>query len=538
MANAASLGSTELTREQREEHLAELTRRTYREREFDQHGQTDRMFAWLMIAQWIGAIAAAVWLSPLTWAGAESSLHLHVQLGVIGGGLIASIPCYLAWKMPGELITRCTIASAQMLFSGLLIHLTGGRIETHFHVFGSLAFLALYREFRIIIVASGVIGADHILRSIFWPQTVFGVEVSSWWRPLEHVGWVVFEDTCLFFAIRQIRAESWRACESHLQVSSQQAQLRHTVDHLLGAVQAAADGDLTKTIDVDAAGEVSELARGLRKMQTDLRDMIGKVAAAANAFAVESDEIVEGAQMLNCGAIEQQRATSQVCESVRSLNDLINRVNENLASANELAKNSSSLLESGERDMQASMQAITRVEESSLKIGEITHAIQDIAAQTHLLALNATIEASRAGEAGKGFAVVATEVKELAKQVSNSADEITALSEEVNGRVREGVTLIGRTGDSMQQIGQRVQETTAKLGAISTAANEQLPRVEEVEHNVSRISQINEHTVTHSSTWADRGKNLEDRASGLQTLVTRFRLESDESETDSTQLAV
>ena len=37
-------------------------------------------------------------------------------------------------------LTRHVVAIAQMLMSALLIHLTGGRIETHFHVFGSLAF--------------------------------------------------------------------------------------------------------------------------------------------------------------------------------------------------------------------------------------------------------------------------------------------------------------------------------------------------------------------------------------------------------------
>ena len=43
-------------------------------------------------------------------------------------------------------MTRHVIAISQMLTSALLIHLSGGRIETHFHVFGSLAFLAFYLD--------------------------------------------------------------------------------------------------------------------------------------------------------------------------------------------------------------------------------------------------------------------------------------------------------------------------------------------------------------------------------------------------------
>ena len=51
-----------------------------------------------------------------------------------------------------------------MLMGALLIHLTGGRIETHFHVFGSLAFLAFYRDWRVLVPATVVVALDHLLR--------------------------------------------------------------------------------------------------------------------------------------------------------------------------------------------------------------------------------------------------------------------------------------------------------------------------------------------------------------------------------------
>ena len=47
----------------------------------------------------------------------------------------------------------------QSLMSALLIHLSGGRIETHFHIFGSLAFLACYRDWRVLVAASAVVAA-------------------------------------------------------------------------------------------------------------------------------------------------------------------------------------------------------------------------------------------------------------------------------------------------------------------------------------------------------------------------------------------
>jgi signal transduction histidine kinase len=113
------------------------------------------------------------------------------------GGSISLVPALLALWRPGRASTRYVIATAQMMMSALLIHLTGGRIETHFHVFGSLAFLAFYRDWRVLIPATIVVSIDHMLRGIFWPQSVYGVLVASEWRWVEHAAWVVFEDVVL-----------------------------------------------------------------------------------------------------------------------------------------------------------------------------------------------------------------------------------------------------------------------------------------------------------------------------------------------------
>jgi signal transduction histidine kinase/DNA-binding response OmpR family regulator len=95
------------------------------------------------------------------------------------------------------MLTRHVIAVGQSLATALLIHLTGGRIETHFWVFGSLAFLAFYRDWRVLITASAVTAVDHMLRGYYWPQSVYGVAFNAEWRWLEHAGWVVFLDIFL-----------------------------------------------------------------------------------------------------------------------------------------------------------------------------------------------------------------------------------------------------------------------------------------------------------------------------------------------------
>src|SRR5687768_3909500 len=97
---------------------------------FDEHWQTvcrrtDRLFAGLMLFQWIAGIFAACVISPRTWIGDQSQVHPHVWAAVLLGGVIMLLPVVLVLLKPGHTLTRCTIAAAQMLSSALLIHLTG-----------------------------------------------------------------------------------------------------------------------------------------------------------------------------------------------------------------------------------------------------------------------------------------------------------------------------------------------------------------------------------------------------------------------------
>ncbi|MEM8667066.1 MAG: response regulator [Planctomycetota bacterium] len=170
---------------------------------------TDRNFGFLMVFQFLFGIVAALVISPMTWEGENSETHIHVWSALFLGGLITSLPVYLAFFRPGHVMTRHVIAIGQMLMGALLIHLTGGRIETHFHVFGSLAFLAFYRDWKVVVTGTLVVAADHFLRGVFWPRSVFGVNNVEPFRWIEHVSWVLFEDLFLFVSIRQGVRQSW-----------------------------------------------------------------------------------------------------------------------------------------------------------------------------------------------------------------------------------------------------------------------------------------------------------------------------------------
>ncbi len=190
---------------------------------------TDRLFSWLMIFQWFFAVAVALWLSPLAWFGLASQIHPHVWAALFLGAIITLFPVYLARTRPGLALTRHVVAVGQILMSALLIHLTGGRIETHFHIFGSLAILAFYRDSRVLLSATLVVVADHFIRGILWPLSIFGVYYAPIWRPMEHAGWVAFEVVFLIIAIRSSIKEMYLVAERQARLEALNENIEQTV---------------------------------------------------------------------------------------------------------------------------------------------------------------------------------------------------------------------------------------------------------------------------------------------------------------------
>ncbi|MFN8610661.1 MAG: ATP-binding protein [Vulcanimicrobiota bacterium] len=207
---------------------SERARGLLSERQQEIHRRTDRLFGRLLAFEWLWAVVSALLVSPRTWIGDSSSPHIHLIMSVLLGGVIISLPQYLIRHRPGEPVTRYTIACAQMLISSLLIHTSGGRIETHFHIFGSLAFLGFYRDWKVFLPATLVVIVDHWLRGWLYPMSVFGVAEQASWRWLEHTSWVLF---CDFFLIHSARQSQLEMC----QLAIQQARLEA---HNLAQLQA------------------------------------------------------------------------------------------------------------------------------------------------------------------------------------------------------------------------------------------------------------------------------------------------------------
>jgi two-component system, sensor histidine kinase and response regulator len=255
-----------------------------REAENQVYRRTDRMFAGLLVFQWLAGIAIANWLSPLTWSGSASQTHLHVWAAVFLGGAILALPLLLVFTRPGSVLTRHVIAVAQVLDSALLIHLTGGRIESHFHIFGSLAFLSFYRDWRVLVTASAVVAADHFLRGLYWPLSIYGLAYGAEWRWLEHSGWVVFMDFFLIYCCWKSKQEMRGIAERQAQLEATNETVERTVLERTAELRES-DNRLRTMMACSPVGIFQTNAKGEGVYINDwYRNITGMPAESANGF--------------------------------------------------------------------------------------------------------------------------------------------------------------------------------------------------------------------------------------------------------------
>jgi hypothetical protein len=159
-------------------------------------------FLALFGVQWLAAVIVALVYSPTGWADKTNAPGGYLTLAIFGGGLLTLAATILVRLQPGTALSRHAIAVSQILWSSMFIHLSGGRIETHFHIFGSLAWLAFFLDWKVLVTATVMVALDHLLRGLLVPESVYGIMHAGHWRFVEHALWVAFEDVILIIACR------------------------------------------------------------------------------------------------------------------------------------------------------------------------------------------------------------------------------------------------------------------------------------------------------------------------------------------------
>jgi len=264
----------------------------------------------------------------------------------------------------------------------------------------------------------------------------------------------------------------------------------------------ASKGDLTVRFNVKNNDEFGEVGDGFNTMVKSITDLFKKVIESSDTVKGASNELADMAYQSANVTSEISKAIEDVAkaageqandaedgaskvEEIGVLMDKISSATENISS---ISNNTNKLTEKG-ADMVTVLESKTLETEKSSRnvndivvdvakniegIGVIIETIVAIAEQTNLLALNANIEAARAGEHGKGFAVVAEEVRKLAEQSSNSAEDIKNIINDIQSKARAAVsameiskTVVNEQNEAVIQTGKIFNEIAESIRLLN-----------------------------------------------------------------------
>ncbi|MBW6420691.1 globin-coupled sensor protein [Rhizobium sp. XQZ8] len=301
-----------------------------------------------------------------------------------------------------------------------------------------------------------------------------------------------------------------------------QAQAIETFSDVIAAL---ADRDLTSCLPEGVPDAYRELAGVFNEAITGLRSSVEVVDGHGRKAGSLTDMLAGSSRSLASASTEQ---SDRLREAAGSLQAVTNRVKGSAAETAAAEKVAAATRVSAEASGQVvgkAISAMSDIENSAEKIGQIIGVIDEIAFQTNLLALNAGIEAARAGETGRGFAVVAQEVRALAQRSAEAAREIKTLVNTTKGQVDAGVDMVHRTQDAIGGIVRQVSEINDTIAGIARDTHEQAGSLDKL---TSEIGSVSERVAVNADMASRAGEGADELHTVILELgrtVREFRIE-------------
>ncbi len=297
------------------------------------------------------------------------------------------------------------------------------------------------------------------------------------------------------------------------------------IEYASQVAHSIAQGDLSRSIEVEGHDEAAQMLESLRAMQQSLTGMVSHLRDSSHNIQRASAEVAQGNNDLSQRTEHSATSLQQTASSIVELTRHVGQSADSAATATQLAAAAAGVAEQGGHMVSEVVATMDEIRSSSHRIADIIGVIDSIAFQTNILALNAAVEAARAGEQGRGFAVVAGEVRSLAQRSAAAAREIKDLIGSSVERVEAGSRLVKNAGTTMSEIVASVQRVSHMIGEISSAAHEQSGGIAQVNAAVNHLDQMTQQNAALVEQSAAAAESLKAQASRLNEVVDTFCLE-------------
>lgn len=295
------------------------------------------------------------------------------------------------------------------------------------------------------------------------------------------------------------------------------------------AIDLMCSGDLSGRITAIGNNEIADLMQSLRKLQINIKLLIGQIKESTLAVDTQMQHLVDGNILLTERTHSQAQNVAQTSAYVAEITTAIQQYAENATSASNLVDSTAQAATRGTDAIAQVTETMNTIQESATKVEDISSLIDEIAFQTNILALNAAVEAAHAGNHGSGFAVVAAEVRRLALRSADAASEIKTLSQDSVSRISDGSQQVARTAEIMDDIVDFAQKASNHMTDIALNSQEQSASIEQINQALTQIENITEDNRDQVVHTAESAKQAYDQTHRLSAQVNEFKLVATDS---------
>lgn len=310
-------------------------------------------------------------------------------------------------------------------------------------------------------------------------------------------------------------------------------QVNHFVEELQNIIldertileeMASGNFNVTSEIPERYIGDFRPILSSMEKIKHDLGKMLSNISNTVIQISSASEQMAQESEALAEGAAEQASTVEKLVFHMEDISNQTMKSEEAASIMRNIIDSVKQQAEESNEQMQAAVNAMDNITQTSQEISRIIDSIEQIASQTNLLSLNASIESARAKEEGRGFAVVAESIGELALKSSQAAHMTRELIEKSMAQTEVGNSKIKSMAGALEIMVNKSKEMTEFAEKVRKNSEIQRNAMEEIESGIEAISHVVENNAAAAQESSAASAELAENAENLKETVEIFRL--------------